>query len=228
MESQEILSLAQVKFAWNHVLLVNSCLMRLSMESFTHIANHVPLTAQSVPQQDVLNVQLLRFYIKEDALLLVLQEVLNRLSMVSHNADPALLIVRLVPQMQLLMDVLHVRLLSHFNMLIQQQLVNSHVILNVQNPLSDNPQLQIFVMILAQLALDLEQLIELATIAQLRLQDVIHVQTQMEHGHALNATLDSTQTLRKQFATLHVQQVQFLTQQQVFAPLAQAHVPLVL
>lgn len=198
------------------------------MELSIHTVNHVPLIAQSVPQQDVLNVQLLRFYIKEDVLLLVLQEVLNRLSMVSHNVETVLLIARLVPQMQLLMVVLHVRLLSHFNMQIQQQLVNSHVILFVQNPLSDNHQLQIFVMILAQLALDLEQLIELATIAQLRLQDVIHVQTQMEHGHALNVTLDSTQTLRKQFATLHVQQEQFLTQQQVSAPRAQAHVLLVL
>lgn len=59
------------------------------------------------------------------------------------------------------MDVLHVKQDSLFNMPILLLLVNSHVMQSVLNLLSDNQHPQTFVLILAPLVLDLEQLIEL-------------------------------------------------------------------
>lgn len=66
MELLEIHSLVQVKSAWKHVQLVNLYSMRLSMELFTLTVNHVHQTVLFVLQQDVLNVLLHRFCIKED------------------------------------------------------------------------------------------------------------------------------------------------------------------
>lgn len=59
------------------------------------------------------------------------------------------------------MDVLHVKQDSLFNMPILLLLVNSHVMQSVLPLLSDNQHPQTFVLILAPLVLDLEQLIEL-------------------------------------------------------------------
>lgn len=58
--------MVQAKYAWNHALLVNLYSMRLLMELFTRTVNHVLQTVLFVLQQDVLNVLLLRFCIKED------------------------------------------------------------------------------------------------------------------------------------------------------------------
>ena len=66
MESQETHSMVQAKYAWNHALLVNLYSMRLLMELFTHTVSLVLQTVLFVLQQDVLNVLLLRFCIKED------------------------------------------------------------------------------------------------------------------------------------------------------------------
>ena len=66
------------------------------------------------------------------------------------------------------MDVLHVRLPSHFNTPIQQLQDNFHAILFVQLLLSDNHLLQIFVLTSVQQVQDLKHLVELAIIAQHR------------------------------------------------------------
>lgn len=58
--------MVQAKYAWNHALLVNLYSMRLLMELFTHTVSLVLQTVLFVLQQDVLNVLLLRFCIKED------------------------------------------------------------------------------------------------------------------------------------------------------------------
>lgn len=70
--------------------------------------------------------------------------------------------------MLLQMDVLHVRLPSHFNTPIQQLQDNFHVILFVQLLLSDSQLLQIFVLTPVQQVQDHKHLIELAIIAQHR------------------------------------------------------------